>query len=298
MFKSRTITITMRFYGAFFIVALIGAYLVGVTSHHEQIIDQVIGPLTIGWKGGVGNHLAYTLVLGVAIVAGALGVVFTALRDADATAQAEAIELDAVPVSRAPSGTNYWPVITAFSVGTILVGLAISSRPLALAAAIVLGASVVMWTIRAWAERATGDDRINLELYRQIAEPMRLPITAFILVAVVIVGFSRVLLTLPNKHASTAVFGIIGVLILGGCIVVALRPKISRSAITLILFVLGLAIIFGGIRRRRPRTTSSREGRSHVRPPGAGGIGKVTMPQLSREPGVASGAPSRREARS
>jgi hypothetical protein len=273
MFKSRTVTISMRFYGAFFAVGLIGAYLVGVTSHHEDIIDQIIGPLTVGWKGGVGNLVAYTLVLGVAVVAGALGVVFTALRDADATAQAEAIELDAVPLTRAPSGTNYWPIITAFSVATILVGLATSSRPLALAAAIVLGASVVMWTVRAWAERATGDDRINLELYRQIAEPMRLPVTALLLVAVVIVGFSRVLLTLPNKHASTAVFGIIGVLILAGCVIIALRPKISRSVITLVLFVLGLAIILGGVvgAARGPRRVEKDDRTSgHQVPEGSG----------------------------
>ena len=42
--------------------------------------------------------------------------------------------------------------------------------------------SVVVWTIRAWAERATGDDRANLEIYRQVVEPIRLPIGALLLV--------------------------------------------------------------------------------------------------------------------
>ena len=247
MFKSRAITISLRFYVAFAVAALVGAYVVGVSSQHSSIIDQVIGPLDIGWKGGVGNHLAYTLLLGVALVVVCIAVLLTAFRDADATAQAEAAHLEVVPLTRAPRGANYWPAIAAFSLATVLLGLAISVKWLALAAGVVLGGAVVVWTIRAWAERATGDDRANLELYRQVVEPVRLPIGALLLVAVMIGGFSRVLLTLPSRHSSTAVFGILGAVILLGCIAIALRPKISRSAVTLVVFVLFLAVITAGI---------------------------------------------------
>ncbi len=265
MFKSRTITISMRFYVSFALAAMLGAYVVGVTSQHDTIIDQVIGPLDLGWKGGVGNHLAYTLLVGVVLVTGLVGTLLTAFRDADATAQAEAVSVEVVPLTRAPMGANYWPAITALSVATVLLGLAISSRWLALAAALVLGGSVVVWTIRAWAERATGDDRANLEIYRQVVEPIRLPIGALLLVAVMIGGFSRVLLTLPSRHSSTAVFGILGAVILIGCIAVAMRPRISRSAITLVVFVLFLAVITAGIigaargprRFQKDETTSS-----------------------------------------
>jgi len=247
MFKSRTITISLRLYVSFALAALLGAYVVGVTSQHSSIIDQVIGPIDLGWKGGVGNHLAYTLLVGVAIVAALVGTLLTAFRDADASAQAQAVHLEVVPLTRAPIGTNFWPPITALSLAVVLLGLAISSQWLALAGAVVLGASVVVWSLRAWAERATGDDRANLEIYRQIVEPIRLPIGAVLLVAVMIGGFSRVLLTLPSRHSSTAVFGILGAVILIGCIAVALRPKISRSAITLVVFILFLAVITGGI---------------------------------------------------
>jgi len=247
MFKSRAITISLRFYVSFAIAALLGAYVVGVTSQHSSIIDQALGPIDAGWKGGVGNHLAYGLLLGVALVAVAVGTMLTAFRDTDPTAQAEAASLEVVPLTRAPSGANYWPAIAAFSLATVVLGLAISSRWLALSAAVVLGGSIVVWTIRAWAERATGDDRANLELYRHIAEPIRLPIGAVLLVAVMIGGFSRVLLTLPSRHSSTAVFGVLGAVILIGCIAIAMRPRISRSAITLVVFVLFLAVITAGI---------------------------------------------------
>ena len=247
MFKSRVVTISLRFYLALVVAALVGAYVVGVTSHHEKIINQVIGPLDLGWKGGVGNHLAYTVLVGVAVAAAFLGVLLTAFRDADATAEAQAAELESVPLTRAPVGANYWPVVAAFCVAVVLIGLSISSRWLALAAGVVLGGAVAMWTVRAWAERATGDDRANLELYQQVVEPMRLPILAVLLVALMVLGFSRVLLTLPTKHASTAVFGVIGTVILIACVTIALRPKISRSVVTLVVFVLGIGVVVGGV---------------------------------------------------
>jgi hypothetical protein len=247
MFKSRTVPISIRFYGAFALVALVGAAVVGVTSHHEQIIAQVIGPLDLGWKGGVGNHLAYTVLVGLAVVAAVVGGVLTAFRDTDATAEAEVAGLEVVPLTRAPRGANYWPLLSAFGLATVLMGLAISSRPTALAGGFVVGASAVMWTVRAWAERATGSDRANLEAYHQVVEPLRLPITALLVVGLMILGISRLLLALPSKHASTAIFAIVGIVILGACIGVALRPKLGRTATTIILLVLGVAVLVAGI---------------------------------------------------
>ncbi len=247
MFKSRTVTISLRFYGAVVVAALVGAYVVGVTSQHSSIIDQVLGPIDLGWKGGVGNHLGYTVLVCVAVAAGFLATLLTLWRDADASAEAESVGLEAVPLARAPIGANYWPVVAAFSLGAVLVGLAISSKALALTAAIVLGGTVIMWTMRAWAERATGDDRVNLRLYQQVVEPLRLPITALLIVGVVIIGFSRILLTLPDKHSSTAVFGVIGAVVFFACVLIALRPKVSKAPVVLAVFVLGLIVLVGGI---------------------------------------------------
>lgn len=256
MFKTRTITFSLRFYGSLAVAALVGAYIVGVTSQHSSIIDQVLGPLVLGWKGGVGNHLAYTILVAFAACGIFLAAILTAYRDADPDAEAQVAGLEAVPLARAPRGANYWPIVGAFALGTVLVGLAISAKALALAAAVVLGATMVMWMLRAWAERATGDDEVNLRLYQQVVEPVRLPITAALLVAAVIIGISRVLITLPDKHASTAVFGVVGGLVFLVCVLIALRPKISRAPVVLALFVLGLLVLVGGIvgAARGPRT--------------------------------------------
>ena len=90
-------------------------------------------------------------------------------------------------------------------------------------------------------------------------------------------GFSRVLLTLPSQHSSTAVFGILGAVILIGCIAIAMRPRISRSAITLVVFVLFLAVITAGIigAARGPRRFEKDE--THLVGAGPEGLRKVTM---------------------
>jgi hypothetical protein len=246
MLKSRAVTVTFRFYVGFAAVAVVGAVAAAIGSSTDPVIDRVIGPLSVGWKGGVGDHLAYTVLLGVGAVSALLGGLFTAFRDADPSAVAQIAHLEDVPLTRAPVGTSYWPVVGAFSVVTMLIGLSLGSRPLALAGAAVLGATAFMWTARAWAERATGDDTANVELYRQVTEPLRLPVLALVLIGVMVIGFSRVLLALPTK-GSAAVFGLVAAAVFIGAAIIAFRPKLSRSAITLILFVFGILLVVSGI---------------------------------------------------
>ena len=248
MLKTRAITVTFRLYVSLALAATFGALIAALGSNSaDPIVSRVVGPLSVGWKGGIGDHLAYTVLLGVAVVTAALAGLFTAFRDADPAAEAQIAQLDEVPLTRAPLGANYWPVISVFSVVNVLIGLAMSSRSLALTGAVVLGASVFMWTARAWAERATGDDTANLELYQQVTEPLRLPVVATLLVGIMAIGFSRVLLALPSRISSAVVFAVVAGVMFAGAALIAFRPKISRSVLILVLFVLGLAVIAGGI---------------------------------------------------
>jgi small neutral amino acid transporter SnatA (MarC family) len=134
-----------------------------------------------------------------------------------------------------------------FGVALILTGLAISSQNLAIAGGIVLGTAAFLWTTRAWAERATGDDRANVEAYQHIVEPIRLPVLSILLIGALAISLSRVLLALPNTKSSAAVFGVVGLLFLVGVVAVAARPRLSRSAAVLIVFILGVAIIAAGV---------------------------------------------------
>jgi hypothetical protein len=248
MLRSRAIPVSFRFYIGFAVAALVGAIVAALgTNDGDPIIDRVIGPLSIGWKGGIGDHLAYSVLLGVAVAAAFVGIVLTAFREADASAVAQVVDLEAAPLTRAPIGANYWPIVSVFALAVVLIGLSISSQNLAIAGGIALAAAILMWTLRAWAERATGNERANVQLYQQLVEPIRLPVLSIILIGIVAIGFSRVLLALPNTKSSAAVFGVVALVFLLGAIGVALKPRISRSIIVLLVFGLGLAIVVGGI---------------------------------------------------
>ena len=248
MLRSRAIPVSFRFYVGFAVAALLGAITAALGSNDDApVINRVLGPITVGWKGAIGDHLAYSVLLSVAVVAGFVGILLTAFRDADASAVAEVVHSESAPLTRAPLGANYWPIVSVFAIATLLIGLSISSQNLAIAGGIALGASALMWTLRAWAERATGDERSNVELYQQLVEPIRLPALSIIIIGVVAIGFSRVLLALPNTKSSAAVFGVVALVFLLGAIGVALKPRISKSIVILLMFGLGLAIVVGGI---------------------------------------------------
>ena len=119
MFKSRTITISLRFYGSFAAGRPARAPTWSASpASTTPIIDQVIGPLDLGWKGGVGNHLAYTLLVGVALRhRSGRHAAHRVPRRRRHRAGRGRPRLEVVPLTRAPMGANFWPVITAFSVG-------------------------------------------------------------------------------------------------------------------------------------------------------------------------------------
>mgnify|MGYP005823311347 CR=1 FL=1 len=93
LIRSRMLTPAFRFFGALAALGVIGALLQAFTSD-QPVVDAVLGPLTAGWKGGVGNHLAYTVLLSLAAIAALLGGLFLAFRDADPEAEAEVLHTE------------------------------------------------------------------------------------------------------------------------------------------------------------------------------------------------------------
>ena len=103
LLRSRMLTPAFRFFGALVALGLIGAFVQAFTSD-QPFIDAVLGPLTFGWKGGVGSHLAYVALMSLAVIAGLLGGLFLAFRDADPEAEAQVLHAETVPLTRAPHG--------------------------------------------------------------------------------------------------------------------------------------------------------------------------------------------------
>ena len=221
-------------------------------AHHTKIwfitlppMDSIVGVLTLGYKGHVGDHAGYVVLMGLAVVALAVGVLFAAIHDADPEAVAQVAGTEALPEVPTPVRASYWPIVGAFSLALLAVGLAFD-KAYALLGIAGLVATTFEWAIRTWADRATGDPEVNQTIRDRFIGPVEVPIAAVLGIALVVVPVSRILLALP-KGGSYVVFGVVPVLILGFGVLVALRPKLSRSVIAGLLVAFAVVILAGGI---------------------------------------------------
>lgn len=215
------------------------------TGDHAIGMDSLIGPLTLGYKGYVGDHTGYTLLVGLSVVALFLGIFLSALRDADPEAEAQVLGLEAVPEVEAPVTANYWPVVAAFSAAAVVIGLAVG--PVMFTIGMVgLAICVVEWAVRAWSDRATGDPEVNRSIRNRFMQPVEYPGLAVIGIAGLVLAVSRILLALP-KTGSYLVFGLVPAAILALGALIVLRPQVSQSVVAAILLVGGIAILAGGV---------------------------------------------------
>lgn len=234
------ITKGSRFFFGFAALAYVGAIVYGLSTG-----GHVFGVFTLGYKEGVGEHLGYTLLLSVAAVSAGLGFVCLALRDADPEAEAQVVDLAHVPPADSINRTNFWPIVAAFSLGMVVVGLVVGS-PLFVAGLIGLGIVVIEWAIRNWADRRTGDTEVNREIRNRIMLPIEIPVGALLCIGLLVGLISRVLLATP-KAGSTGVAIVVALLVLGAATLIATRPRLSANLISGLLLFGGVAVIAAGI---------------------------------------------------
>src|SRR5688572_8721478 len=159
------LTTGFKLYLGYAIGALTAAVLHGYTTGGTHL-----GPLTVGFKGAVGEHTGYAVLLATGLVSGFMGLMLVAFRDADARAAAEVLGTDVVPVQR-PAGASYWPLIGAFGAGTLMLGLVLNAAVFVLGI-VILAIVGVEWMMQAWADRATGDPAVKRELRIRIMAPI------------------------------------------------------------------------------------------------------------------------------
>jgi hypothetical protein len=236
---------------------------------------NALGPVAVGYKGGVGDHFGYGILLSVSLVSFFLGVVTSASRDAEAEAVAQVAGTDEVP-SVTPAATSYWPAVAAFGAALVVVGL-VSDALLFVFGLIVLGVVLVEWAVQAWADKATGDPETNRRIRNRLMNPIEFPAAGVLALAVLALAFSRVFLSLS---ADTAVWVALAaaVVVIAGGFLVASRPKISPNVVVGLL-VLGALIVIGvgiagGVAGPREFHEPEQEEGEH----GAGGEGALPAP--------------------
>lgn len=243
-----------------------------------------LGPVTAGYKGGVGDHLGYGVLLAVAAIAFLLGVSAVVTRDADAEALAQLVGADAPPPAL-PTADAYWPVIGAFGAAVAAIGLVVSNV-LFIAGLIACAIALLEWAVLAWSDRATGDPATNRALRNRIMAPFEVPLAGALAIAVLVVAVSRLFLT-SSELGAVWIAVAVAVIVLGLGALFATRPTLSSNIVAAVLVLGALAVVTGGViagaRGEREYHSLTEEGehaeeddddRPRVRIPGATGIGE------------------------
>lgn len=230
----------LKLYVGIAVAAATAAIVGGYTSGGDGV-----GPFSAGYKGGVGDQVSYTVLLGVAFVALIVGALLTVFRDVDAEAVAESMGVATAPVGQRPVATSIWPIVAGMGIGFVAVGMAVS--------AVITGIGFVIlvivafeWTMTAWADRATGDPATNIALRNQVMGPFEVPLLGLLGGAVVVLSISRILLA-TSEIGAVVLGGIVATLIFGVGVLLTQQPKLSKNLITALVGVVFVGVLAGGV---------------------------------------------------
>ena len=232
-------TTGFKFFFGLFAAFCAAALLYGYTTGGNHI-----GPISLGWKGGVGDHIGYGVLVALAAVSLMISLVLVSFRDADAVAQARLQNMAEVLTDQSVA-PSFWPVVASFGVGAAAVGLVLHPMVFVLGLALVF-LSLVEWTMDAWADRATGDAAVNRELRNRIMAPIEIPVVGALAVGVIVLAASRILLTV-SQFGAVAVAAVVAALILIGATVYTSRPGLGRRLVRVLGPVAALLLLVGGV---------------------------------------------------
>ncbi|GIU84721.1 MAG: hypothetical protein KatS3mg008_1496 [Acidimicrobiales bacterium] len=258
MLRSRMLTTGTRMFLALALVGLAGAFLTGFSTcfpadvqgklppvrcqGSQGLVDSILGPVTFGWQGGVGDHVQYSFFVAMAGASLVMAVLLAAWRDADPEAVAQIVRTQVAPVLNPPARLSWWPVLGAVCLAIVAIGVVVSTWMLL--AGLVGGLLVVIqWTLRAWAERATADPLANEEIRFEVASWLEVPTIAVLAIGAFAISISRVLLAVGEKEAVAIALGVALVALVGFGLA-AYVPGVSK-AVMKALAVLGFVAVLG-----------------------------------------------------
>lgn len=228
-----------KYYLGLMVGALVSALAYGLVTGGD-----VIGVLSVGYSGGVGDHLGYAILLFVSAGLGLMGFLSILVRDGDAEVMAARAGVATVPMVQQPADPSYWPAIAAFGVAALVIGLALSPV-FYIMGIVVLAVTTLLWAVQAWADRATGDPEVNRVVRGRVLGPLELPLLSLVLILVVAVGVSRVFLA-ASKTGATVVGALFTIFVFGSAVLMS-KVDLKRSVVNGIVALGALAVLAGGI---------------------------------------------------
>ncbi len=137
-----------------------------------------------------------------------------------------------------------WPAVAGFALSLTAIGL-VTEQWVFLAGLALLAAVTIEWMVRAWSDRASADPAYNQGLRDQVLHPLEYPLYALVGGGIIVLGFSRVLLSMSSDAAVIA-FIVFGAALLLGAIVVSMREERSGAFGAALVLILGVAVITAG----------------------------------------------------
>jgi hypothetical protein len=208
-----------------------------------------IGAGALYWLSTNLEFFGVIVLLSLATVAAFLGGVIIAFRDADvgtpAVESASAADAEGVGSKRPIISPSVWPLVGGFGAALCVIGV-VYDRRFFVGGLLVLAAVTVEWAVQGWADRASDDAAYNARVRARLMHPLEFPIAGVLTVGLVIYGFSRVMLAIPEGAAVAAFIGL-GAVILVVAAVRSLRPRVPRALMAVVLLVGGVGVLAGGI---------------------------------------------------
>lgn len=157
----------------------------------------------------------------------------------------------AAPVARAPrrrstTTSSAWPVLTAFGVALVAIGL-VSNTWYAVLGAVVILAMAVEWMVQAWADRASDDPAYNASLRSRLMQPIEFPVLAVVVIGFIVFFFSRIMLSIPKMGAVWLFVGLASVILVVAVILGYRKTPASKQAASGALVVGAIAVMVLGV---------------------------------------------------
>lgn len=211
----------------------------------DGAVDTLLGPLTLGYKGGVGDHVGFSILMGFALAALGMGLACTLFRDGDASSLAELPGADPAQPIAAPASLNVWPAVLALAAALVIVGLA-TSPVVFVIGCVVAAIAGIEWTISTWADSISADPATNAAVRNRLMLPIEIPVAAVLLIGAIVLAFSRIFLAVSKLGAVWVALAIATVIFVGAVIFNA-QTQMRRSLVVGGIIVLAVIILGVGI---------------------------------------------------
>ncbi|MGH1493788.1 MAG: hypothetical protein ACRBK7_31075 [Acidimicrobiales bacterium] len=231
-------------WGSKYLFGISGAAFIAAIAYGLISGGGLVGVISAGYKGGVGEHVGYIVLISASFSALVLGIVSVIARDGDADDMAALAGADHTLAAKPPVGLSIAAPLTAFGIGSLVVGIAVSKAFLYLGVAVLVIVGIE-WLVQAWSDRATGDDQVNNVIRKRILGPIEVPMLGGLAIAVIVLGLSRILLAVSST-GSVIIVSVAAAFVFLSAILIS-KSRAPRSIISAIVTFGAVAVLAGGI---------------------------------------------------